>query len=99
MGWESSNRRAELPPDWARRAAECKRKAGGRCEWILPSGARCPRPGSDADHKNDPLDHDDLQWLCRRHHNIKTGEEARAARSKKGPATRAAETRHPGRLT
>jgi len=87
-----------LPSDWPARVAATKAAAGGRCEQILPSGKRCPRPGTDCDHKSDPLNHDDLQWLCRRHHDIKTGEEARAGRVKKGTVTRPAETRHPGRI-
>jgi 5-methylcytosine-specific restriction enzyme A len=98
VAWQGSSRRAELPPDWAKRRKDCLDAAGGRCQQILPSGARCPRPATDADHKNDPLDHDDLQALCRKHHNDKTGEEARAGRIKKGTATRPAETRHPGRI-
>ena len=98
MAWQGSNRRAELPPDWAKRRKACLDAAGGRCQWILPSGARCPREATDADHKSDPLNHDDLQALCRTHHNRKTGEEARAARAKKGSAKRPKETRHPGRL-
>lgn len=99
MAWATSNRRAQLPPDWAKRAKACLAAAGGRCEWLLPSGKRCPRPATDADHKSDPLDHDDLQALCRTHHNKKTGEEARAGRIDRSKANRPAETRHPGRLT
>ena len=100
MAWAAdSARRAQLPPDWARRVKACKDKAGGRCEHILPSGNRCPRDGTDADHKSDPNNHDDLQWLCRKHHNDKTSQEARAAKAKKGRARRPAETRHPGRIT
>ena len=96
MGWEGSDRRAQLPPDWARRVAATKERAGGQCEAILPiSGKRCPRRGTDCDHKGDPLDHDDLQWLCPTHHKQKTSREAYQARQPKGSRTRRAE-RHPG---
>lgn len=100
MAWaKDSPRRAQLPPDWARRVKACKDAAGGRCEQILPSGKRCPRRGTDADHKSDPLDHDDLQWLCPTHHSRKTSAEAREGRMKnKARAKRPAETRHPGRI-
>jgi len=96
VAWEGSDRRAQLPPDWARRQAACIKDAGGRCEQILPSGARCPRPATDADHKSDPLNHDDLQALCRTHHNRKTGIEAQQGKARKGSWTREPEA-HPGR--
>ncbi len=99
MAWATSNRRAELPADWPKRRQACLDTAGGRCEQILPSGARCPRPATDADHKSDPNNHDDLQALCRKHHNDKTSKEAHAARAKKGSKNRPAERRHPGRIT
>jgi hypothetical protein len=98
VAWQGSNRRAELPPDWEKRRKACLDAAGGRCQQILPSGARCPRPATDADHKSDRENHDDLQALCRKHHNDKTSLEARAGRAKKGTAKRPTETRHPGRL-
>lgn len=97
-GWVSSNRFAQLPPDWRQRSARCLRLAGGRCEQRLPSGARCPRRATDADHRSDPLNHDDLQALCAHHHKIKTGQEAVAAvRAKKALRTRPPEP-HPGKL-
>ena len=96
MAWEGSNRRAQLPPDWARRRQACLDAAGGRCEQLLPSGRRCPRPATDADHKNDPNDHDDLQALCSTHHKRKTSQEAREGKARKGSWTREPEA-HPGR--
>ena len=102
MAWESSDRRAQLPPDWARLVAAVKARAGGRCEARLPrSGKRCPRPGTDCDHKDGPLDHSmsNLQWLCGEHHKIKTSREAHAAReTKKGSRYRPPED-HPGALS
>lgn len=82
MAWSSSDRRARLPANWdaIRSAFKRKRMAldGGRCQGRLPSGKRCPRLGTDADHRSDPDNHDDLQWLCRKHHDDKTQNEARA---------------------
>lgn len=92
MPWSSSNRRAELPPDWEQRRRACQLNAGGRCEaagsaWPWPSDewrgtdGRCVRLGTDADHKGYRWDHDDLQWLCDYHHKSKTSQESAAARA------------------
>lgn len=96
MAWEGSNRRAQLPPDWARRQAACIQAAGGRCQQTLPSGMRCPRDATDADHIDDPTNHDRLQALCPRHHQIKTSREAQEGKARKGSWTREPED-HPGR--
>ena len=78
--WGTSNRREELPKDWAIRRLKCKERAGGRCEHIGPSGARCKNPGTDADHALDRWNHDALQWLCPEHHKRKTAVEAQAGK-------------------
>jgi 5-methylcytosine-specific restriction protein A len=96
VAWEGSNRRAQLPPDWARRQAACIANAGGQCQQTLPSGARCPRDATDADHKGDPLDHDNLQALCPAHHKRKTSGEAQQGKARRGSWTREPEA-HPGR--
>lgn len=89
--WAGSKRRKELPKDWEIRRLACKQRAGGRCEYVGPSGARCKNKGTDADHAGHRLDHGTLQWLCETHHNRKTGKEARAgkvAARRKGARTR-----------
>jgi hypothetical protein len=100
MGWEGHDR--DLPPDWpairGKFIRQRKHIDGGRCQKRLPSGARCPRPGTDVDHRSDRDDHTDLQLLCDAHHKAKTQQEARApgqwARgSKKRPGEQ-----HPGDL-
>ena len=72
----------------------------GRCTWKLPSGARCPRPATDVDHKYDPEDHRDqaLQSLCAHHHGKKTQREAWAGRQKRKKTRSRREERHPGSL-
>lgn len=102
MSWETSDRRSELPPDWAQRVKAVWSRDRGRCRWTLPmSGARCPRPGSDVDHRYAPNRHelDDLWLLCREHHDQKTQREARLGRylkqKKQGRRTRPPEA-HPG---
>lgn len=74
--WESSNRRAELPPDWEKRKRRVKRRDGNRCV-ICGSSDRL-----EVDHIDDPDDHSDenLQTLCHRHHMQKTQREAAAGR-------------------
>lgn len=86
MAWETSDRRARLPSDWDARVAKVKLRDGGRCRWRLPSGARCPRSGTDVDHVRNDDNHDlgNLQLLCRRHHDLKTQAESRRARRPKG---------------
>lgn len=85
MPWSDSKRRDRLPDDWAQRVKAVKRRDGGRCTWKLPiTGGRCPRRGSDVDHRinNDNHDLSNLALLCRTHHNQKTQAEARAGKQK-----------------
>lgn len=97
MAWETSDRRARLPADWPKLVVKVKERDGGRCTWRLPSGARCPRPGTDVDHRNPGDDHSlsNLQLLCKYHHDKKTLREAYQGR-KKRKLPRRREERHPG---
>lgn len=79
MSWETSNRRSELPPDWRKRVAATKARAKGLCEAVIHV-AECDGIGRECDHKGDPLDHDDLQWLSPECHRAKTQAESLAAR-------------------
>lgn len=93
-GWYNSNRRQRLPQNWTSEIVpEVKRRAMGICEWILPSGIRCPRKGRDVDHKinNDDHSYDNLQLLCPFHHDLKTKAEAAAGRAKFLPKRRPTE--------
>ena len=99
MAWEGSNRRSELPPDWAKIRARILKRDGGRCTWKLPSGARCPRGARDVDHVNQSRndDHSDanLQSLCPTHHAQKTSKEGFAGR-RKGRGPKRPPEKHPG---
>lgn len=98
MAWEGSDRRSRLPADWPRRVAKVKVRDGGRCTWRLPSGARCPRPGTDVDHRVPGDNHDlsNLQLLCEHHHDKKTQYEAWAGKRKKRQGRQKRVERHPG---
>lgn len=82
--WDSSTRRASLPPDWARRRAAVRDRAEGRCECTGcdQHAGRCHNPGTDCDHTGDRLDHslDSLAWLCHPCHEARTREQGRRAR-------------------
>lgn len=82
--WASSTRRTALPPDWPRRRAAVRKRAGDRCEERV-DGVRCPNRGAECDHitphtqgGTDALSN--LQWLCTPCHKRKTGQEAARAR-------------------
>lgn len=100
MSWETSDRRQELPPDWAKRVARVKDRDGNRCTWRLPSGARCPRRGTDVDHRVPGDDHSlrNLQLLCSHHHKKKTGLEAIMGRRKRRAGRQKRQEKHPGLL-
>jgi 5-methylcytosine-specific restriction protein A len=99
VAWESSDRRSELPADWATRVAAVKDRDRGQCTWKLKSGARCPRRGTDVDHRKPGSDHSlwNLQLLCAHHHAWKTAREGAAGRRRKRAPLRAPEAM-PGRL-
>lgn len=77
--WASSTRRARLPKDWPQRVKATKIRARGRCEATIHD-PRCNGLGSECDHRADPDNHDDLQWLNHYCHAAKTQREAQAAR-------------------
>jgi len=100
MAWENSDRKARLPADWPKRVAAVKKRDGGRCTWKLPSGARCPRVGTDVDHRDPGDNHDlrNLQLLCRHHHDKKTAREGIMGRRRKKRVKKGRPQRHPGAL-
>ena len=75
QGWSGSTRRERLPNDWRQRRAYILERDGFRCRAFLPDGRRCPRDATDVDHilENDDDSYQNLQALCRGHHNAKTG--------------------------
>lgn len=97
MTWDTSDRRERLPADWWQRVKAVKERDGNRCTWRLPSGKRCPRRGTDVDHRKPGDDHSlaNLQLLCPDHHKRKTAGEAYAGRMRRKGRQRPDE-RHPG---
>lgn len=82
MSWDSSDRRDRLPADWAKLVRAVKHRDQGRCRQRLPSGARCPRPGTEVDHiiPNDDHSLKNLRLLCSTHHGKKSSREGFQAR-------------------
>lgn len=99
MSWDDSDRKSRLPKNWPQLVAMTKKAAGGRCQWRLKSGKRCPRIGTDCDHKRPGDDHSpsNLQWLCPHHHGKKSSLEGRQARQAKQALRRRPPEAHPGR--
>lgn len=95
--WEDSNRRAQLPRDWARRRRMVIERADGQCERLL-DGVRCTNAGRDVDHKRRGNDHSlaNLQLLCSECHTRKTQREAAEARRAVARRLRYPTERHPG---
>lgn len=100
MTWDGSDRKSRLPKNWSILVAQVKKRAGGRCEWRLKSGKRCPRAGTDCDHKIAGDNHDlsNLQWLCTDHHAKKSSFEGHRARKAKQSLRRRPPEPHPGRV-
>lgn len=98
MAWETSDRRAQLPANWADLVAKVKDRDGGRCTWKLPSGDRCPRRGTDVDHREPGDNHSlrNLQLLCSTHHGRKTALEGIQGRRKKRQGKKRRIEQHPG---
>lgn len=84
MPWATSTRRHRLPSNWQTLRRQVKARAKGQCEWT-EQGDRCTNPGTDCDHITPGDDHslNNLQWLCRFHHKIKTSRETRRATNRK----------------
>lgn len=81
-GWQGSERREGLPPDWAKLRQRILRRDGHRCTHTDNYGARCSDPATDVDHITPGNDHSEsnLRSLCDFHHKKKSGAEgARAA--------------------
>lgn len=100
-GWNDSDRRDRLPSNWFTELVPfVKKRDGGRCTWRLPSGKRCPRPGTDVDHRVAGDDHSpgNLQLLCEHHHAKKTAGEGRRAKAAKKASRYRPTEEHPGQV-
>jgi 5-methylcytosine-specific restriction protein A len=89
--WRGSTRKSRLPGDWQTRRTRVAHRANGLCQV-----QGCGSLGAECDHTVPNDDHalTNLQWLCKRHHMLKTQGEALAAR----PMRRRPSERHPGLL-
>ncbi|WP_443333421.1 HNH endonuclease [Streptomyces sp. MJM1172] len=87
VGWHSSNRRSELPPNWEAIRARVKRRDRGLCQGVLSEGALCGHPGTEVDHIRPGKDHSlgNLQLLCTWCHKQKTQAESKAWRDSQPP--------------
>lgn len=105
MTWGDEGR--DLPADWPKRVAQVKKRAREssptgieQCEARLPrSGRRCPRVGTDVDHKGDKDDHrlHKLRLICPDHHKPKTAGQGHAAWAAKKAKAKRPDELHPGR--
>lgn len=103
-GWQGSDRRSRLPPDWESKIRpRILRRDGHRCTARDQDGDRCPERATDVDHVRRGDIHEDwnLVAICTWHHSRKSSREgAQAAARKKAAANRKfrrSET-HPGLL-
>lgn len=101
MAWHTSDRRHRLPDNWPQLRAQTRKRAGDRCEWVLPDGTRCPTQGTDCDHVVPGDDHTpgNLQWLCYPHHKTKTQQDNAQALALRQALRPRPTPPHPGRRT
>lgn len=81
--WRGSDRKSRLPSDWPAIRKRIIERDEGRCRWV-ELGSRCEARGTDVDHIEPGDNHGDenLQLLCRDHHNTKTGRDSHHQRRK-----------------
>lgn len=97
QGWRS----APLPKGWDRIRRRILRRDRWKCQWPVATGGLCGEQANQVDHKVGAAqgvdDHSDenLQALCRWHHDQKTGREASAVAHALPPRARPQE-KHPG---
>lgn len=89
-GWQGSNRRLELPPDWEKIRLAVLGRDRYRCQHIrFDTGEKCGRYANQVDHidNRDSYALIDLQSLCQYHHREKSsregGQASQAARRRR----------------
>jgi 5-methylcytosine-specific restriction endonuclease McrA len=97
MGWETSNRRARLPRDWARTRRRILRRDGHACTAVFSDGRRCGLPATDVDHIEPGDDHSDanLRALCGWCHQRKSSAEGGTAAGQRAVSSARPPTTHP----
>lgn len=101
MAWSSSNRKSQLPADWAQRCKYVLARDGHRCQHIrVDTERKCLQYANQCDHKDQSRswDHsyENLQSLCEYHHKVKSSSEGGQAASARRRAAK--KRRHPGLL-
>lgn len=92
--WRGSDRRERLPDNWPALCKIIHDRSGYRCEFMLPSGNRCPRRADGGvDHIERGDDHriENLRDSCQAHHGRKSSQEGHDAKA----ALKAAGRREP----
>lgn len=99
MAWSTSDRRAQLPPDWAALRQRVMARDKWSCQWRYPNGGRCSAKANQCDHIN-PKGGDsesNLRALCEKHHAWKSSSEGGTARAVAVAAAKARVSRPPER--
>lgn len=102
MGWETSTR--TMPPGWSALRMRRLRIDGYRCQARDSLGNLCGAPANQVDHKipdhkGGTDDLDNLESLCRWHHDRKSSAEGHEAQAARPRPRRAREPEpHPGLL-
>lgn len=97
MPWDTSDRLSRLPSNWQTLRVRVLRRDSYRCQARDSLGILCGAPANQVDHIVAGDDHslDNLQALCRWHHDRKSSAEGHAARRPRPKRARDPEA-HPG---
>ncbi|WP_282203877.1 HNH endonuclease [Kitasatospora fiedleri] len=97
MAWSTSNRRSELPRDWARIRRRILRRDRGACTNTFSDGRQCEQPATDVDHIVPGNDHSDtnLRSLCGWCHRHKSSSEGGTAAGQRVVSSARPPTTHP----
>lgn len=100
MPWDTSDRKSELPADWAARRMRVLRRDAYKCRAKDSRGIRCGAPANQVDHISRCANHDEdnLEALCRWHHARKSSAEGNSVHPRRPRQAREPEA-HPGLLT
>ena len=100
MGWETSNRKERLPADWQTRRVRVLRRDSYRCQARDSIGVLCGAPANQVDHivPGDDHSYENLQSLCRWHHDRKSSAEGHAAQRRPRARRSRDPEPHPGDL-
>ena len=84
MGWETSNRREDLPSNWKAIRLKVLKRDSYRCQGRFSDGKPCDRKAEEVDHIGDKRNHSlsNLRSLCSWHHGKRTSAQGHAANAK-----------------